>query len=105
MVVTVDVSLPFFFGDFLVDGVLITQANYELLHWITIGGVLLFLIKGFFVYGQVYFMAYVGQKVVYDLRSKLYRHLLDMPLGQHVRHKSGSLVSRMTSDIGVIQSP
>ncbi len=27
-----------------------------------------------------------------------------MPLGQHARHKSGSLVSRMTSDIGVIQN-
>lgn len=104
VVVTVDVSLPFLFGDFLIDGVLITQANYELLHWITIGGILLFLIKGLFVYGQVYFMAYVGQKVVYDLRSKMYRHLLEMPLGQHVRHKSGSLVSRMTSDIGVIQN-
>lgn len=104
VVVTVDVSLPFLFGDFLIDGVLISQANYELLHWITIGGLLLFLVKGMFVYGQVYFMAYVGQKVVYDLRSKMYRHLLDMPLGQHARHKSGSLVSRMTSDIGVIQN-
>ena len=82
----------------------ISRDNYQLLHWITLGGILLFLIKGIFVYGQVYLMSYVGQKVVYDLRTRLYRHLLDMPLGQHVRHKSGSLVSRMTSDIGVIQS-
>ncbi len=40
---------------------------------------LLFLIKGMFVYGQVYLMAYVGQKVVYDLRSKMYRHCWRCP--------------------------
>lgn len=104
VVVVVDVSLPFFFGDILVDGVLISGDDMELLHKITLGGVLLFFIKGIFVYGQVYLMSYVGQKVVYDLRTRLYRQLLHMPLGQHIRHKSGSLVARMTSDIGVIQS-
>lgn len=104
VVAVVDVSLPFLFGDVLVDGVLLTSDNFQLLHQVVVGGLLLFFVKGIFVYGQVYLMAYVGQKVVYDLRSRLYRHLLHMPLGQHLRHKSGSLVARMTSDIGVIQS-
>jgi len=102
-VVLIDLSLPLVFGGYLVDGVLLTRENYALLKWIALGGVVLFFIKGLFVYGQVYLMAYAGQRVVYDLRAKLYRQLLAMPLGQHARHKSGALVSRMTSDIGVIQ--
>ena len=104
VVVLVDVSLPLMFGGYLVDGVLLARENYVLLQWIAVGGVALFAVKGLFVYGQVYFMSYVGQKVVHDLRSRLYKHLLAMPLGDHARHKSGSLVSRMTSDIGVIQN-
>lgn len=104
VVVLVDVSLPLMFGGYLVDGVLLARDNYALLQWIALGGVALFAVKGLFVYGQVYFMSYVGQKVVHDLRSMLYRHLLAMPLGAHARHKSGTLVSRMTSDIGVIQN-
>lgn len=103
-VVGVDVSLPFMFGEYLVDGVLLSPENAPLLKSVALFGIALFLIKGVFTYGQVYLMSAVGQRVVYTLRSRLYRHLLDLPLERHKSEKSGALVARMTSDVGVIQN-
>lgn len=104
VVVAVDASLPLMFGKYLVDGVLLTEESYGMLQWMAIGGALLFLLKGIFMYGQVYLMSGVGQHVVFELRSHMYRHLLDLPLERHHEEKSGNIVSRMTSDVGVIQN-
>ena len=100
----IEVALPKLFGDYLVDDVLIDRRSLSLLTTIALAGIAAIFVKGLFYYGQVYLMSYVGQKLVYELRGKMYRRLLEMPLGQHARQKSGQLISRMTSDIGVIQS-
>lgn len=100
----IEVALPKLFGDYLVDGVLIDRRSLSLLTAIALGGIGAILLKGLFYYGQVYLMSYVGQQLVYELRGKMYRRLLEMPLGQHTRQKSGQLIARMTSDIGVIQN-
>lgn len=104
VVIGIDVALPLLFGEYLVDDILIAQDNVDFLGVIALAGIGLVLMRGLFMYGGEYLLAYVGQRVVYGLRARLYRHLLDMPLGQHAKEKSGSLVSRMTSDIGVIQN-
>ena len=50
-----------------------------------------------FVQGLV--MAWIGQKVMYDLRLELHRHLLRMPFAFYDRNPVGRLVTRITSDI------
>ena len=48
-------------------------------------------------------MAYVGTKVVADLRSKLFRHLHSLSLNFHNNYSVGRLMSRLISDVGVLQ--
>jgi ATP-binding cassette subfamily B protein/subfamily B ATP-binding cassette protein MsbA len=48
-------------------------------------------------------MAYVGTKVVADLRSKLFRHLHTLSLNFHNNYSVGRLMSRLIGDVGVLQ--
>src|SRR5262245_45850973 len=45
----------------------------------------------------------VGQSVMYDIRRDLYHHIQRLSLSYHERHKSGDLVSRVTSDVDAVQ--
>jgi ATP-binding cassette subfamily B protein/subfamily B ATP-binding cassette protein MsbA len=48
-------------------------------------------------------MAYVGTRVVADIRSQLYRHLQSLSLNFFNRYSVGRLMSRLISDVGVMQ--
>ena len=48
-------------------------------------------------------MAYVGTKVVADYRSELFRHLHTLSLNFHNNYSVGRLMSRLISDVGVLQ--
>ncbi len=103
VVVGVEVALPLVFGEFLIDQVLI-ERDFAFLTWIAVGGLGLFVLKGLFTYGQVYLLTFVGQRLVYQLRQSLYRRMLHMSVSRHAGYERGSLIARMTSDIGVVQS-
>lgn len=53
--------------------------------------------------GRISLMAFVGTKVVADLRSQLFRHLHTLPLSFHNNYSVGRLMSRLISDVGVLQ--
>ncbi len=48
-------------------------------------------VKGLSSYGNTYYMGYVGQKVISDLRRDLYGHILRLPLGYFTSNPTGSL--------------
>lgn len=54
-------------------------------------------------YVQGMIMAYVGQRVVLDMRLGLFRHLQRMSIAFFDRNPVGRLVTRVTNDIGVIE--
>lgn len=43
-----------------------------------------------------------GQRVVYDLRNTLFRHMLRLPVSWHDRHAVGWSVTRSTSDVDAV---
>jgi subfamily B ATP-binding cassette protein MsbA len=63
----------------------------------------LYLLKGIFFYGQSYLMNYVGQRIVADLREKLYHHLQYLSLSFFTKTPTGILISRLTNDVALIQ--
>jgi len=63
----------------------------------------LYLVKGIFFYGQSYLMNYVGQRIVADLREKLYHHLQYLSLSFFTKTSTGILISRLTNDVALIQ--
>lgn len=52
---------------------------------------------------RIRLMAYAGTKVVADVRSQLFRHLHSLSLSWHNNYSVGRLMSRLISDVGVIQ--
>ncbi|MDV9043266.1 ABC transporter transmembrane domain-containing protein [Stenotrophomonas sp. RAC2] len=53
---------------------------------------------------RFFFVSLLGEKVVADLRSQLYAHLIQLGAGFHDRSRSGELVSRLTADTELLRS-
>ena len=65
--------------------------------------VILYIVKGVFAYGQSYLMSFVGEKIVADLRGRLYAHIQRLSLSYFDRTSTGLLMSRITNDVSLIQ--
>ena len=50
-------------------------------------------------YGQTLLTAYVGQRVMYDLRLQIFGHLQHLSIPYFDRHPVGRLMTRVTSDV------
>ena len=62
-----------------------------------------YVLKGLGAYFSVYLMTDVGQRVVLDVRNRLFTHILGQSAGFFARRTSGQLMSRVTNDVGQIQ--
>jgi len=66
--------------------------------------VIVFFIRGLGMYGQQFFMSYVGEGVIRHIRNMLYDKIIDMPLSFFHEEKTGNLMSRVTNDVNVIKN-
>ena len=55
-----------------------------------------------FEFTQTYLMQWTGQKVMFDLRREIFRHMQRMHIGFFDNHAVGKLVTRLTSDVDAI---
>ena len=51
---------------------------------------------------QTYMMQWTGQKIMFDLRSQIFRHIQQMHVGFFDRNPVGRLVTRLTSDVDAL---
>jgi len=61
-------------------------------------------LKGIASYGQTYLMTYVGNRVVADIRQRLFSHLMRLPVGFHLKNPSSRMMSRVINDVNWIQN-
>ena len=87
----------------VIDAVL-TQRNLELLNQITLGLLLVFLLRSVTSLVETYTLNYVGERLVVDVRTELYRHLQSLSLGFFVQRGVGELASRLSNDVTAIRS-
>ena len=52
---------------------------------------------------RFYFVSLLGERVVADLRERLYGHLIGLDAGFHDQNRSGELVSRLTADAELLR--
>jgi ATP-binding cassette, subfamily B, multidrug efflux pump len=62
----------------------------------------LLLLTFVFEFLQTYFMQWTGQKVMFDLRSQIFRHLQRMHVAFYDRNPVGRLVTRVTTDVDAL---
>jgi len=53
---------------------------------------------------ESYISAWVSQKVIFDLKNQMYKHLLHMPHSFFLSEKQGDIITRMNNDIGGVSS-
>lgn len=97
-----NVVVPWLIKD-VIDKVLANKDTMTL-NLIVVGILVLFLFRGFFYFGERYLMSFVGQKIVNDIREKLYRHLQTLSLSYFDRRKTGNIMSNLTNDVSALQT-
>jgi ATP-binding cassette, subfamily B, bacterial len=77
----------------------IQKQDLAALSWI----VAFFLLAGLANWGMSYFQTYltgwVGERILADLRNKLFGHLQQLSLGFYERNRAGVIISRLTNDV------
>ncbi len=69
---------------------------------IALGFLGILLVESLLSFLEVYLLQSVGQRVMSDMRSELYRHVMHLPVSWFDRVPTGSVVTRLTSDIEVL---
>lgn len=88
---------------YILDGVF-TNRNEALL-WILPAVIMGFaIVRGASDFGQQFLMARVGHRVTEDIRNDVNRHVLSLSPDFFVRHSTGELLSRVTSDVLLIRT-
>ncbi|HUI90288.1 MAG TPA: ABC transporter ATP-binding protein [Anaerolineales bacterium] len=59
----------------------------------------IFLLQAIFTAVQSYLLAYIGEHIVYDLRTSLYSRLQKLSLSFYSSRRVGDIVSRLSSDV------
>ncbi|KKQ33067.1 MAG: ABC transporter, ATP-binding protein [candidate division TM6 bacterium GW2011_GWF2_37_49] len=86
-----------------VDEVFIKSYSHLIIPFI-IGFVLLFILKAVFMYLTSYFMYWVGNRVINDIRTDLFAKIAHFPISFFQEKTSGQLMSHFLNDIQMIQN-
>jgi len=84
--------------------VVFVQTSLDLLNRFTLVLLVIFLVRAVFSFINRYSIAFVGERVVADLRRQLYDHLISFSLRFYADHRTGEIVSRVTNDVTTLQA-
>ncbi|MCL2029139.1 MAG: ABC transporter ATP-binding protein/permease [Deltaproteobacteria bacterium] len=94
--------LPFIIRD-VIDDVFVAR-DMGLLNLIALSLLVVYILRGFCVFGQNYLMEYAAQRVVFDLRDQLFKAMIRRRgLAYFEKKRTGGLMSYFSNDIGVLQ--
>ncbi|WP_112180502.1 ABC transporter ATP-binding protein [Paraliobacillus zengyii] len=94
----VGLSIPLLTRE-MVDGFSMESLNVFLIGII----ILVFILQAVTDGLSMYALAYVGQKIVANLREKMWFKLLRLPVNYYDKNKSGETVSRVVNDTGIVK--
>ncbi|MFL5940666.1 MAG: ABC transporter ATP-binding protein [Gaiellaceae bacterium] len=80
----------------------IRQQDLEKLWWIVGAFLVAGLLNWGMSYAQTYLTGWVGERILADLRNRLFDHLQRLSLGFFERNRAGVLISRLTNDVEAI---
>jgi len=95
------VAGPWIIGKAIDDG--IRAGSFSNLRFWTVTLIVVAVVEWLTNRFRIALMAYVGTKVVADIRSHLFRHLHRLSLNFYNNYSVGRLMSRLISDVGAIQ--
>jgi len=100
--IVIPAKLPDFLSN-LIDKINSVPAE-ELLGYMAVVIILLFIIKGLFGFLQSYFMSDIGQRIVRDIKARLYAKFQNLSLDYFTHKRGGEMISRITNDARVVEN-
>src|ERR671929_1826444 len=92
---------PPFLSKYAVD-IGIRQHDLTKLWWIVGAFLAAGLVNWGMSYAQTYLTGWVGERILADLRNRLFDHLQRLSLGFYERNRAGVIISRLTNDVEAI---
>jgi subfamily B ATP-binding cassette protein MsbA len=62
------------------------------------------ILKNLFLYLSLYFLNPVRNGIINDMRTKMYSKILALPIGYFSEQRKGDIMSRLTNDLGEVES-
>ncbi|MEW6524143.1 MAG: ABC transporter ATP-binding protein [Bacillota bacterium] len=82
----------------IIDRVL-QERNFHLLPYGALAIVGASLVRGILTFAQRYSLEYMAQRIIYDVRNRLYAHLQQLSFSFYDKAQTGQLMSRLTADV------
>ncbi len=95
------VAFPALTGS-IIDSVI--TKNIDALHSVIFLLIGIALAQALIRFWQNFWMTAMGERIVIDLRTQLYGHLLQLPLSFFQENRTGELVSRLTNDVSLVRA-
>lgn len=95
-------SFPYLSGKLLDVAQGKTDFYFNTINQIAIAMIAVLLIQGVFSFVRVYTFTYVSEHALADLRLQLYSKIIWLPLPFYDNRRVGELMSRITSDVGIL---
>ena len=96
-------GLVAFLFKYVIDDIFIDR-DVTMLRLIPIAVVIIYLIKSVCDYFSYFIMADVGQRIIMNIRDRLYAHIQTLSMPYFIRTPTGMLISRITNDVNMVQS-
>jgi subfamily B ATP-binding cassette protein MsbA len=80
------------------------KKDLAMLRLVPLGIILIYAVRGIFDYSHAYFMGYVGNRIIADIREKVYVHLQRLSLSYFAKNPTGVLMTRITNDVNILQA-
>jgi ATP-binding cassette subfamily B protein len=78
--------------------------NPELLHSAALAMLGIIALLAAASYARLYLVSWLGERLVADLRSEIYRHLLTLSPAFYETNRTGEMISRLTTDTTLVQT-
>lgn len=91
------VAMPILFKYLIDDG--ISKGNTSLVVWISVAVAGLALVSAAVGFAEAWYSGRISEGLIYDLRTKIFDHVQRQPLAFFTRAQTGSLVSRLNTDV------
>lgn len=80
------------------------EGDRSMLNWLALGLISLFLIQVVFGFIGSYWLEWIGERLITDLRRQLYAHLQRLGLRFFSEQRLGDITSRLTNDVASVRT-
>lgn len=87
------------------EGLFVTApaSALDLLLWVVCGLLGIYIARGLINSARTYTLGWLGQRVVFDLQTEIFKHLQRLSLSFYSNHSTGRIMTRVTSDTERLQ--